>query len=261
MAFDVFGARPQPGLWSIRSLDVTATLAFDGRAVSRRMAEAAAAHRRAVGSHSARILAPSRPTDAPPSVDWDRTTWRVQWASTSWREEIVYSNGQRVTIIVTPTLAMTYVSMERALYTSESSPAAARGERQTITRHPTIADRLAEFPLTGFRLPSVGWDLTTVGEEMRETHRTRRMRAARRAGAAHAEEASHWRWLDAFEYLVDEELGVLLELTGIDGERPVTRIAADDWRVDAPVPPDAFAFSPPDGTRIIHVPRTAGATG
>jgi hypothetical protein len=68
------------------------------------------------------------------------------------------------------------------------------------------------------------------------------------------EPSGNWRYADEYECLVDATLQILLRLTGIADGAPVADVAADEVRVDAPLPADVFCFVPPTGTLVVHVP-------
>lgn len=259
MSFEIRGAAPEPRKWSFRSLELAATVAYDPVALDQVMASAAAAHRAEVGSGSSRLYAAGASGRVGRADDWERQSWRVWWVPPwSWREELSWSSGETVVIIVHADVALYYVSMQGTLYTSQQTAATAveRPQPNDLTRLPTIAERLSEFPLTGFRLSAAEWEASTLGPETRLGRAPRRVRVTRRPNAIRTdnfEGPSYWPWLDHFECLVDDDLGILLELVGMVAGRPVARVTADELRVDVEIPESTFAFVPPPRTRIVHV--------
>jgi hypothetical protein len=195
-----------------------------------------------------------------------RFTWRVWWAPPSlWRDELTWPNGETTVIIVRSDASLSYVSMHETLYTSEplatparvgAQPHNGRGFPTEGMHLPTIADRLEEFPLIRPQLPPSEWELTTLGDELYMGRAVRRVRATRRAGSSPAEDrpfSRSWLDLDDYEYLVDDDLQILVQLTGIADRLPIGRISADHINVDTLPAADTFAFDPPPGTRIAHV--------
>jgi len=254
MTSDFFGTPSEPGK-RFSSLELAATAFYDAAALARAMSRTTATGKEA-GPGAVRLYGPAG--DASGDA-WVRYKWRVWWAPPApWRDDLTWPNGQTTVIIVRTDAALAYVSMQRTLYTSERLAAAAR-ERVLPPdgmQLPTVADRLAEFPLMGPRLPASEWQLATLGETEHIGRVARRVRATRRAGAVPAEElarSGYWPGIDEYECLVDDGLQILLRLTGMVDGVPVATVSADDVRVDAPLPVDTFAFAPPAGTRIAHV--------
>lgn len=263
MALDILGPPPEPRNWRFRTLELTTTVAYDAVALRQAMTERASVHQAEAGPDSVRVYEASRRV-ATRSGDWERHGWRVWWTPPSfWREELTWPNGETVVIIVRPDVASYYVSMQGTLYTSQrTATATEHPEPNEPTRLPTIADRLAEFPLTGFRLPAADWETSTLGREPRLGRALRGVRATRRVDgilARRSEGPSYWPWLDHFECLVDDDLGILLELAGMAGGGPVARATADELRIDAEIPEDIFSFAPPPRTRIVHLTRQLDA--
>jgi hypothetical protein len=58
--------------------------------------------------------------------------------------------------------------------------------------------------------------------------------------------------VDEYECLVDDELQILLHLTGKADGAPVGIVSVDEVRVNAPLTADVFAFVPPTGARMVR---------
>ena len=258
-----------------RTLELTATLSVDGVAFRRIMEREVEAHRRRFGPRSAGMLIASSGGRADESDgSWTRQHSHVWWVPpTHWREEIVSPGYPPSVIVVRPDVSMSWIHALRTLYTSEPPPPDTglsdrlrrlfrrmrdRKKRFDNMTLPTIADRLAEWPLTNPRLPAAEWELTTLSKEEYLGRAVRRVHARRRPGATSVEGA--WRssglWssteIDEYECLVDDALQILLHLTGKADGVPIGIISVDEVRVDASIPPDVFAFIPPAGARIVH---------
>lgn len=261
MSLDILGLPPKPLNLGFRTLELKATVAYDSVALGQIIAGRMAVHRAEAGPDSVRAYGVGSLDGATRSGDWERHTWRVWWTPPSfWREELSWQNGATIVIILRPDVASYYVSMQRTLYTSQRTAITVeeRPKPNDPTHLPTLADRLAEFPLTGFRLPPADWKASTIGRESRLGRALRRVGARRRAdrsGAAKSDSPSHWPWLDHFECLVDDDLGILLELIGLSNGGPVANVTADELRVDALIPEDVFSIAAPRGTRVVNLPR------
>jgi hypothetical protein len=57
--------------------------------------------------------------------------------------------------------------------------------------------------------------------------------------------------VDEYECLVDDELQILLHLTGKADGAPAGIVSVDEVRVDAALSPDVFTFVSPTGARIV----------
>ena len=62
--------------------------------------------------------------------------------------------------------------------------------------------------------------------------------------------------IDEYECVVDDERQICMRLSAIWEGVPIAIVAADEVCVDSPLPADIFAFTPPDGARVIHVERS-----
>jgi hypothetical protein len=257
-----------------RTLEVRATLSVDGVAFRRMMERSVEEHRRRFGTRSAAVITFSRSKGADEGDDrWSRLSWRVWWAPpTHWREEGTYPGYPPTVIIVRPDVSLSWTPALRTLHTSEPPPPVTGlsdrlrrlFQRMIHRKRPwddmrleTIADRLAEWPLTNPRLPGAEWELTTLGQEEYLGRVVRRVRARRRPDAIPAEDewrrSGYWSYaeVDEYECLVDDALQILLHLTGKADGVPVGIVSVDEVRVDAPLPADVFTFVPPTGARIV----------
>lgn len=257
MASDIFSTSPEPGQ-RFRSLELAATASLDGAALARAMSRTRPTGPE-WGPDSVRLFGSGLDASGDP---WVRYEWRVWWAPPAalWRDDLTWPNGETTVIIVRTDATLAYVSMKRTLYTSEQTAVTA-GERVLPPdgmRMPTIAARLAEFPLLRPRLRAAEWEFVTVGEKEHRGRVARRVRATRRAGSVPGEgpeRSGYWQGIDEYECLVDDELQILLSLEGMVDGVPVAAISAEEVRVDTPLPNDTFAFAPPTGTRIAHVAK------
>ena len=238
-----------------RSLELTVTTSLDTAAIGRALTRAAMSH-------------PDWGTDAiklmhieVPGVDaWLSYKWHVWWTLPAhWRDDLTWANGETAVAIVRPDGAMAYVSMQRTLYTSERLDAADKRPRVSPPKgmhlH-TLDERLLEFPLMRPRLPASDWQLASVGQELYLGRVARRVRATRRANSVRSEDprlSGFWMGVDDYECIVDDELQILLSVTGFVDSVPVATISVEQVSVDAPLPASTFDFSPPVGTRIAHV--------
>ena len=255
MPSDIFGTTSEASE-QFRSLELAATASFDSAALARAMSR-----RMAVGNQAGpdAVVRLHGSAGDPSGNAWVSHKWRVWWSPpTLWRDDLTWPNGQTTVIIVRPDAALAYVSMQRTLYTSEPAPSGTPPRPPDGMHLPTVADRLTEFPLIRPRLPESEWELATLGKEVFAGRATRRVRATRRPGAASGEEreSGYWAGVDEYECLIDDELEILLRLTGMADGAAVATISADTVRVDAPLPADIFGYTPPPGTQIAHVPQS-----
>ena len=263
-----------------RTLHLSATASIDHATMGRIMLRAVEEHRRRHGPDSAKLLSSSGRSAADTDDRWTRHEWRIWWVPTEhWREEILWPGGHTAVIVVRPDVSLQYVSMHRTLYTSDPHAPAATSSlldrfrsflrtrpagawRPEWVHQPTVAERIAEFPLTSPRLPTSSWELTTLGDEEFLGRAVHRARVTRRAGVSEDDEpmSSGYRpWLREYEYLVDVATGLLLRMTGLEEGIPAEIISADEILVDAPIADDVFSFVPPAGTRTVRAGRKSGA--
>lgn len=242
-------------VWPFRSLELTARGSYDASALAQLVAGNAKA-RRVGENESVRLYGP--PSNADSGVDF---TWRIWWALPDWwRDDLTWPNGHTTVIIVRPGASLASVSMQETLYTSEPAAPAPRGHAQpSAGMHlPTVADRLAEFPLLRPPLPSSEWEVVTLGHEVYNGREVRRVRATRRSDVlpvGGSGMSGYWPVVGEYECLVDDALRILVRFSGIAGGVPVAVISADEVRADAPLPAEIFTFSPRAGTRIVPIVR------
>ena len=263
-----------------RTLELTATVSVDGVTFREIMEREVEAHRRRYGPRSAVIISASGGERADESDDrWSRQSRHVWWAPpTHWREETTSPGYPPIVIVVRPDVSLSWIPTLRTLYTTEPPPPVtglADRLRRLVRRMrerkspfdvmslETVADRIAEWPLTNPRLPATEWELTTLGQEEYLGRAVRRVHAKRRPGATPVEgprrRSGYWSLteVDEYECLVDDALQILLHLTGKADGVPVGIISADEVRVDAPLPAGVFTFVPPAGTRVVHRPAVS----
>jgi hypothetical protein len=242
-----------------RTLTMSSTASYDTMALARAMRRAGAA--RGSGGPDG-IRSSSAPTFGGDDA-WVRHTWHMWWRPPSlWRDDLTWPNGATTVSIVQPDVAQAYVSLQRTLYTS--APASIAGAHGVTSfadgmQLPTVAGRLAEFPLVRPPLPASEWALTTLGHEVYIGRQARRTRAVRRSetGRSNAgNDSGYWLGVDEYECLVDVTIGITLRFTGLIDGAPAAILAADEVHVDTSLPSDVFAFAPPAGTRIVHVTRS-----
>jgi len=191
---------------------------------------------------------------------WVRHAWHVWWApSLFWRDDLTWPNGATTVCIVRADAALAYVSVQGILYTSESSAApVCSAYVPGIVKLPSVADRLAEFPLLRPPFPESDWSFATGAPAQHLGREARRIRATRRAGTLRTHESQpsgYWAGIDEYECVVDVELGSLLSLAGLVDGALVAVIAADEVRINEAISDDVLAFVPPPGTRTVQVAR------
>jgi hypothetical protein len=191
---------------------------------------------------------------------WSGYKWHVWWASPSlWRDDVTFENGDTTVVIVRPDATLAYVSMQKTLYTSDQRRASDKGKQISSPagmQVPTIEERLLDCPLVRPRLPASDWQLTTLGEELYLGRIARRVLATRQAGSIRTNDprlSGLWMGVDEYECVIDDELQILLSVTGLVDDVPVATISVDHMSVDAPIPADTFDFSPPADTVIAPI--------
>lgn len=253
MTFEIL---PASDRHHFRSLELRATASYDSRALARLMTNASAV-RQGNGPNSVRLYGAAATTSG---NERESYVWRIWWAPpSSWSEELILSGGDTTMMILRAHKALAYVSLQHTLYTSEATAAGVneRGRPTDAMRIPTVAERVAEFPLINPRLPISAWELTQLRQETYLGRPTRRVRAVRRSAAYSAEDADalgYWAAVDEYEYLVDDSLHIVLSLVAIADGVQVATISTDCVRVDAPCPAEMTTFTPPDGTRTVIAP-------
>lgn len=198
------------------------------------------------------------------AVGFDETaryTHRVWWAAPSrWRDDVEWPSGERVVSVVRDGDALTYISVLRTLYTSESVAAADGWEviapPRGIVELPTIEQRLSEFPLIRPRLPTSEWTFSDGPATEHLGRPCRRVYAVRRPVPfvrSRRSTSGYWDGVDEYECLVDDSLQVVVRLSGLADGAAIAAYAADELQVDEDLPADVFTFRPPAGTRVAHV--------
>lgn len=262
-----------------RTLELIATHSTDSVAFRGMMERDVEEHRRRHGPKSAVIFTSSRARREDGSDDsgddrWTRQVLHIWWRPpTHWREESTFPGYPATVVVVRPDVSLSWLPPLETLCTTEPEPliTGVRDRLRRLVRRmhdrktpfdsmppATIPDRVAQLPLTNPRLPAADWELTTVGQEEYLGRAVRRVRATRRPGALTA--ADGWRWsgywsmgeVDEYECLVDDELRILLHLTGKADGAPVGIVSVDELRVNAAHPDDVFTFVPPTGARIVR---------
>ena len=160
---------------------------------------------------------------------------------------------------------MMYVAGERTLYTSEPVSNDGRWEVVPaplgIIELPTLENRFELFPLIRPPLPESAWQFATVAEgEEYDGRVIRRVHVTRRVGEPISVERPHPGYMphvNEYECIVDDERQIILRFSAISEGVPIAVGAADEVRIDSPLPPDLFDFAPPAGTRLIHVERSS----
>jgi hypothetical protein len=242
---------PSPGQTRpLHSLEVAATASLDTQALARASRAALEDGPDSVGF----IVAGGSGSDT-----WLDYKWHVWWAlSGFWRDDFTLPNSGTIINIARPDAALSYVSMEKILYTSEG-PGIAAGRQRGSTAEgfqlPTVEERLVEFPLIRPRLPASDWQLESLQQETYLGRPASRVRATRRAGSIRTNDSrlsGFWSGVDEYECVVDVELQILMSVKGMVDSRCVATISAEHMSVDAPLAPTTFEFSPPSGTRIVR---------
>ena len=241
-----------------RSLELAGTTSLDTAATGRALTRAAMADPD-WGTDAIKLMH----IEGPGGDAWLSYKWHVWWTLPAhWRDDLTWANGDTAVAIIRPDVAMTYVSMQRTLYTSERLDAADKRPRVSPpkgmhlhTHLHTLDDRLKEFPLIRPRLPDSDWQLETVGQESYLGRATRRVRATRRPDSNPWEfgVSGFWKGVDDYECVIDDELQIVLSVTAIVDSVSAATISVERVIVDEPIPASTFDFSPPVGTRIAQV--------
>ncbi len=191
---------------------------------------------------------------------WLDHKWNVWWAGPAfWRDEIVWPNGETIVRIVRPDAAMFYHTSNGTLYTSE--PVGTYDDWELATPDddmslPTLDRQLLQFPLIRPRLPPSEWQIDPVGTEMYLQRVAQRVRATRRAGSTRTGDprlSGFWMGVDDYECVIDQELEIVLSVTGTVEGAPVGMISVKRMSVDMPIAASTFDFYPPWGARVVHV--------
>jgi hypothetical protein len=161
MPSEILGVWPEP-MKRFHTLHILAEVSYYAAALSRKLLRAVRDND--AGSDRSRTYGPAIGVDEA----WDHYTWRVWWVPPAlWRDEITWSNGERTVIIVQNNVALSYISMQSVLYTTDPAAAPTSGPASPAggMHLPTIAERLREFPLSYPRLETSDWKLTALGQE------------------------------------------------------------------------------------------------
>ncbi|MEO8620135.1 MAG: hypothetical protein ABI625_03645 [bacterium] len=123
---------------------------------------------------------------------------------------------------------------------------------------PSVQSRLILFPLLNPSLAASDWVFETVGDERWHDHvMARRVRATRRRTGAvpdgESRPSGYWLGVDEYERLVDDDLQILIRLTGIADGKEVASVSLNDVQVDEPLSAGIFSFIAPPGTRVTYV--------
>lgn len=245
--------RPMPGQTPpFHSIEIAASASLDTRALHQVMARANPVLEEAPDSVGF-LVAGDTGSDI-----WLDYTWHVWWAvSGFWRDDFTMENGGTIINIARPDAALTFVSMEKILYTSAGPSIAEGRERGSAAEGfqlPTIEERLVEFPLIRPRLPRSAWHVESLQQETYLGRPTTRVRATRRADSIRSPDSrlsGFWPGVDEYECLIDVAQQIVVSVRGIVDSVSVATISVEHMSVDAPLPATAFDFSPPRGTRIV----------
>ena len=190
---------------------------------------------------------------------WLDYKWHVWWAlSGFWRDDFTLPNGETIINIVRPDAALTYVATQQTLYTSEGPRIPEKRQRISPAQGfqlPTIEERLLEFPLIRPRLRAADWQLEQLQQEAYLGRPARRVRATRRTGSIRENDprlSGFWPGVDEYECLLDEDLQILMSVTGMVDGFSVATISVERVNVDGSLQA-MFDFSPPIGTHIVPV--------
>lgn len=246
---------PSPGQTRpLHSLEVAATASLDTQALARAMARASGAALEEGPDSVGFIVAGDSGSDT-----WLDYKWHVWWAlSGFWRDDFTLPYGGTIINIARPDAALTYVSMQKLLYTSEG-PSIAEGRQRGSAAEgfqlPTVEERLVEFPLIRPRLPASDWQIESLKQETYLGRPASRVRATRRAGSIRSTDprlSGFWSGVDEYECIIDVEQQILMSVTGMVDSVSVATISVEHMSVDAQLAATTFEFSPPSGTRIVR---------
>jgi hypothetical protein len=197
---------------------------------------------------------------------WLEYRWHVWWAlSGFWRDDFSIPGGGDIINIARPDGALTYVSMEKILYTSQGPSNTAGWQHASAAggfQLPTVEERLVEFPLIRPRLPESDWHLESRQDEIYLGRPAIRVRTTRRADSIRMRDSrlsGFWPGVDEYECVIDFEQHVCMSVTGIVDGVSVATISVERMTVDAELAPTIFEFSPPSGTRIVRASEQTSA--
>ncbi|MGH8437386.1 MAG: hypothetical protein ACRERX_23660 [Pseudomonas sp.] len=205
------------------------------------------------GSESTVTLEAQRtgPAGMPPSRHECRAWWR---RPCNWRDERRWDGGALAISVSDGATASAYVSSLHTLYTNQRTQRLVTRIRSLLQPQmgyqlPTVENRLQNIPLLD---PSflASWELATLGELKyldRSCFRIGAVRTNATPGPV------PWHWVDEYEVLVDQEVGVLLRYAGIvDGEQAAS-LSVRSVHFNDPIPDEVFSYEPPEGTKTIWV--------
>jgi hypothetical protein len=239
---------------AFRSLEIAGTTSSDGAALGRAMTRSAMSDP-AWGTGGIALMS----IEVPGAGAWLTYTWHVWWdLPAHWRDDHSSNYLGSVVTIVRPDAAMQYISQTQTLYTTERLAASDKRPRVTAPKGrciPSLDNRHEEFRIIGARLPESDWQYQTLGQEPYLGRSARRVRATRRAGSPTYgfRVSGFWEGVDEYEYVIDDEVGILLKVTAIVDGITAATISVEHVSVDQPIPASTFDFSPPAGTRIAQV--------
>jgi hypothetical protein len=239
---------------AFRTLEIAGTTSTDGAALGRAMTRSAMSDP-AWGTGAIAVMS----IEVPGADAWLTYKWHVWWDwPAHWRDDHSSNYLGSVVTIVQPDAAMQYISQMQTLYTTERLDASDNRPRVSAPKGMGIGsvdDRLAQFRIIGARLPESNWNLETIGQESYLGRAARRVRATRRAGSPTYgfRVSGFWTGVDEYECIIDDKVGMLLNVTAIFDGATAATISVEHVRVDEPIPARTFDFSPPAGTRISQV--------
>lgn len=255
---------PSPGhTRPLHSLEVAAKASLDTQALARVMARATDPALEE-GPDSVRFVVAG---DSGSDI-WLDYNWHVWWAlSGFWRDDFTLPNGGPIINIARPDAGLTFVSMQKTLYTSEGPSIAEERQRGSAAEGfqlPTVEERLVEFPLIRPRLPASDWHLESLQQETYLGRPASRVRATRRAASIRTPDprlSGSWGGVDEYECVIDVELQIVMSVTGMVDSVSVATILVEHMSVDAQLAVTTFGFSPPSGTRIVRVSDKTNTRG
>lgn len=246
---------PLPGqTQTFHSIEIAAAASLDTRALSQVMLRATNPAVENAPDSIGFLVAGDTASD-----HWLEYRWHVWWAlSGFWRDDFSIPGGGDIINIARPDGALTYVSMEKLLYTSQGPSTTVGWQHASAAggfQLPTVEERLVEFPLIRPRLPESDWHLESRQDEIYLGRPASRVRTTRRADSIRMRDSrlsGFWPGVDEYECVIDVEQHICMSVTGIVDGVSVATISVERMTVDADLAPTIFEFSPPSGTRIVR---------
>lgn len=188
-------------------------------------------------------------------------TWSVWWKPPScWRDEYAVHSAPADVSLVTDTHALVFVAAQKTIYSNAAAlypELVASPAPVGIFERPTIAAHRKLFPLLGVFFPPAEWHVEQYDAVRSEgSNSVVQLHAKRRAGVylnRSEDPAGYWLGVDEYECLFDKSCSMMLQVTAIDGGRPIAKVKVDEMKIDQPLPTAVFSYMPESGTGLVEV--------